>query len=114
MHDMKKYFNILILLVLVVFSPACTKILDKTPQDQYSDVTVWSNPELASSFLNYCYNGVDHGFQSVMGSNFTDENIYGRGASTVTLLNGTMSPDQAEGSHYLNSYRWSKFSYVQA
>ncbi|HEY5471304.1 MAG TPA: RagB/SusD family nutrient uptake outer membrane protein [Bacteroidales bacterium] len=111
---MKKYFNILILIVLVVFSPACNKILDKAPLDQYSDLTVWSNPELASSFLNYCYNGVDHGFQSVMGSNFTDENIYGRGSSTVTLLNGTMSPDQAVSSHYLLSYQWIKFSYVQA
>lgn len=110
---MKKYINILILLVLVVFSPACTDILDKAPLDQYSDATVWSNPELASSYLNYCYDGIGHGFQSVMGSNFTDENIYGRGASTVTLLNGTMTPDQAVGSHYLTSYQWSKFSYVQ-
>lgn len=113
MNIMKKYLTRIVSLVLLVFSSACSEILDKTPLDQYSDATVWSNPELASSYLNYCYDGIGHGFQSVKGTNYTDEAIYGRGASTTTLLNGTMSPDQAIASHFMASYRWDKFSYIQ-
>lgn len=110
---MKKYITSIILIVLLVFSPSCTDILEKTPLDQYSDATVWTNPELASLYLNYVYDGLNHGFQSVKGSNFTDEAIYGRGASTTTLLNGTMTPDASESSHYMASYRWSMFSNIQ-
>lgn len=110
---MKQYLTSLILLVLLVFTPACESILDKTPLDQYSDATVWSNAELASSYLNYCYNGLGHGFQSVKASNYTDEAIYGRGASTTTMLNGSMTPDAALGQHFLASYRWDKFGYIQ-
>ncbi len=110
---MKKYSTGLILLVLLVFSNSCNDILDKTPLDQYSDLTVWSNPELASSYLNYCYDGLGHGFQSVKGSNFTDEAIFGRGASTTTLLNGTMSPDAKESEHFVAAYQWAKFAYIQ-
>lgn len=111
---MKQYLNGLNLLVLLLFSIGCTKdILDKTPLDQYSDGTVWSNPELASSYLNYSYNGLGHGFQSVKGTNFTDEAIFGRGASTTALLNGTMSPDASLGNHFMEPYRWSQFSQIQ-
>lgn len=111
---MKKYLSGLNLFVLVCFFVACQKdILDKTPLDQYSDATVWSSPELASSYLNYCYNGLGHGFLSVKASNFTDEAIFGRGASTTSLLNGTMSPDASLGNHFTSSYRWSQFSQVQ-
>ena len=110
---MKQYFNALIIIVLLVVSQACNDILDKTPLDQYSDATVWSNPELASSYLNYCYNGLSNGFQAVSGTNYTDEAIYGRGASTTTLLNGTMSPDAGLGNHFLPAYRWSQFSQIQ-
>lgn len=113
MKVMKQYLNGLILLGLLFFSYGCRDILEKTPKDQYSDATVWSNPELASSYLNYCYDGLGHGFQSVKGTNFTDEAIYGRGASTTTLLNGTMSPDAAESQHFVAAYQWAKFSYIQ-
>lgn len=112
---MNKYSTSLILLVLLVFTPACNDILDKTPLDQYSDATVWSNPELASSYLNYCYNGLGHGLLSVKGSNFTDEAIYGRGMSTATLLDGSMTPDAAENTHFTGtgSYVWGSFSQIQ-
>jgi hypothetical protein len=113
MKVMNKYLTSLILLVLLVFTPACNDILEKAPLDQYSDATVWANPALASSYLNYCYDGLNHGLQSVKGTNYTDEAIYGRGASTTTLLNGTMTPDAAESAHFMGSYRWSLFSYVQ-
>ncbi|TCK85298.1 putative outer membrane starch-binding protein [Albibacterium bauzanense] len=114
MEVMKQYLNGLILVVLLLCSTACTKdILDKTPLDQYSDETVWSNPELASSYLNYCYDGLGHGFQSVKASNFTDEAIFGRGASTTALLNGTMSPDASLSNHFMEPYRWSQFSQIQ-
>ncbi|HOB85721.1 MAG TPA: RagB/SusD family nutrient uptake outer membrane protein [Candidatus Cloacimonadota bacterium] len=111
---MKKHILNLILVVLLVFSPSCSDILDKTPLDQYSDATVWSNPELASLYLNYVYNGLNHGFQSVKSTNYTDEAIYGRGASTTTLLNGTLTPDAGEGTHYVHSgYRWSQYANIQ-
>src|SRR3546814_338839 len=111
---MKQYLNGLSLVVLLLCSTACTKdILNKTPLDQYSDETVWSNPELASSYLNYCYDGLGHGFQSVKASNFTDEAIFGRGASTTALLNGTMSPDASLSNHFMAPYRWSQFSQIQ-
>lgn len=110
---MKQYSSIIIIVALLTFFQSCNDILDKTPLDQYSDATVWTNPELASSYLNYCYNGINHGFQSVKGTNYTDEAIYGRGASTTTLLNGTMSPDAGLGTHFLPAYRWDQFSQIQ-
>lgn len=114
MKVMKKYSTSLILFILLVFSNSCSDdILDKTPLDQYSDATVWSNPELASLYLNYCYNGLGHGFVNIKGSNFTDEAVYLWGASTTTLLNGTMSPDANENTHYVAGYQWAKFSFIQ-
>ena len=111
---MKKHILNLIIIVLLVFSQSCSDILDKTPLDQYSDATVWTNPELASLYLNYVYDGIGHGFQSVKTTNYTDEAIYGRGASTTTLLNGTLTPDSGEGSHFGHSgYRWSLYGNIQ-
>ncbi|GGC19349.1 carbohydrate-binding protein [Parapedobacter defluvii] len=107
---MKQY----LIVAFLFFITACSKnILDKTPLDQYSDEIVWSSPELASSYLNYCYDGLGHGFQSVKASNFTDEAIFGRGASTTTLLNGTMSPDASLSDHFMEPYRWSQFEQIQ-
>lgn len=107
---MKQY----LIVAFLFFATSCSKnILDKAPLDQYSDDIVWSSPELASSYLNYCYDGLGHGFQSVKASNFTDEAIFGRGASTTSLLNGTMSPDASLGEHFMEPYRWSQFEQVQ-
>lgn len=60
---MKKHIFItkLIALLLIIFS-SCDDVLDKDPIDRYSDASVWSDINLADSFLKNAYRGIYHGF----------------------------------------------------
>ena len=64
---MKKYIDLKILSVLLLLIPACNQdLLDKNPLDKYSDATVWTDPNLAASYLNYCYDNVGYGIRGEM------------------------------------------------
>jgi starch-binding outer membrane protein, SusD/RagB family len=117
---MKKYTNIIILFILVFLLPGCNeKILEQTPLDAYSDPIVWTNPDLASAYLNACYKSVGHGFLGVMLSGVADETLVGRGSSTTPYHLGTISADNLGdnygeyGRQWYENTAWINFSNVQ-
>jgi len=60
---MKKYkIGISIFAFLILLSSCENSILDKSPQDQYSDATVWNDIGLADFYLNDIYHGIRTGF----------------------------------------------------
>jgi len=114
---MKKYTNIIILSVLVLLLTTCSeKILDKSPLDQFSDATVWSDPSLASAYLSYCYDYIEHGLRAVMLSAVSDETFVSRGSSSTPYHLGTMSADNVGGAYgnpWFPHTSWQQFNNVQ-
>ena len=101
----------------MVFLGACNeKILDKTPLDAYSDAIIWGDPNLASSYLNNCYNAIGFGLRPVMLSAVADETFNGRGGSSTPYLLGTMTADNVRGDYgnpwYIHT-SWINFANIQ-
>lgn len=92
---MKKYTNIIILSILVLLLLGCSeKILDKTPLNEYSNATVWTDINLASTYLNNCYADVGTGFLGVVLGSVTDEVLNGRGPNATAYHLGTINADR--------------------
>ncbi|RZK47463.1 MAG: RagB/SusD family nutrient uptake outer membrane protein [Pedobacter sp.] len=72
---MKRYINRLYFLTLIIVLSACEKsnILDKTPQDQYSEAVLWSDIGLVESYVIDAYQSTKIGFTQHMLSSVTDE-----------------------------------------
>ena len=71
--------------------PACeSELLNRTPLDSYSDATLWSDPALASAYLNYVYYALNQPFQGVMLGSACDEMPVGRGSSSQAYNLGTI------------------------
>ncbi|MBL7698553.1 MAG: RagB/SusD family nutrient uptake outer membrane protein [Chitinophagaceae bacterium] len=69
-----KSFSILFTFLILLATQACKKgILDQTPQDQYSDATVWTDINLAESYLLNTYKGTGIGFAALMPTAISDE-----------------------------------------
>ena len=109
---MKNFTNIFLSLILTLLLPACeSELLDKTPQDSYSGEIVWSDPAVASSYLNFCYHSLDYGLRFVMLGSVCDEMPVGRGSSNQPYNAGTISPDNlggAQGNPFFTHLSWSK------
>ena len=62
---MKKYINIKILSVFLLLMSSCVEeILDKAPLDRYAEELVWSDINLANSYLNTACRNISSGFNS--------------------------------------------------
>lgn len=71
---------------------SCKKgILDQTPQDQYSDATVWTDINLAESYLLNTYKSTGIGFAPVMFTAISDEVRFTHGGAE-TYMQGQLSP----------------------
>lgn len=110
--------NIRIFVALIFLLTACDKeMLNKTPLNQYSDANVWSDINLASSYLNDCYNGAQIGqFKAVMIGAVSDEMLSGRGSSSSPYNVGNMTADNTSGQYGSNWYsnsNWNQFNNVQ-
>jgi len=114
---MKKYANIIILLILTLYFSSCSEaILDKDPVDRYSDATLWTDPDLASTYLNNVYYRVGHGFRGVMLSDVSDETLNGRGPNATLWHKGIMTADNMRdtyGNPFYSDLRWGNFANVQ-
>jgi len=105
--------------ILMFLLSACSeKILDKIPLDKYSDATVWSDINLASSFLSNCFRAANvrtFGYEVMKGA-VSDEMFYARGLSSVPYCVGAISADNTNGSYMTNWYadsNWDQFSNIQ-
>jgi starch-binding outer membrane protein, SusD/RagB family len=114
---MKKYTNIIFSSILALLLSGCSeKILDKTPQDAYSDATVWTDVNLASTYLNGCYSNVGFGLRPVALGSVTDEVLNGRGPNATPYHLGSISADNLSGTYgsiWYDHISWSIFPQVQ-
>src|SRR5437762_9183049 len=51
----------------------CQGVLDVTPEDQFPDQAVFTDPNLAQAFLNDMYRGLGHGLYEIMLASMPDE-----------------------------------------
>lgn len=114
---MKKYIkSILLFGSMLFFFSACNEdILDKTPVDRYSDAVVWSDINIATSYLNTVYNNVDYGFSQrahgYLTGMFALESFKTKGGETIIYNSGQISPDNT-GS-YRGHANWHRFAQIQ-
>ncbi|MFP4366048.1 MAG: RagB/SusD family nutrient uptake outer membrane protein [Bacteroidales bacterium] len=110
---MKKYIiNINLFAIMMVLISCNEDILDKTPMDSYSDPVVWSDIDLASTFLTRAYNSVEHGIDKgeMLGA-MTDELIMARGGSNKPWNTGEITADRLGSNRgHLN---WGHYSNIQ-
>ena len=119
---MNKYkINIRIFAILVFLLTACSeKIFDKSPLDKYPDALVWSDVNLASSYLNDAYNQAQIGqFRGVMIGAVSDELATEWGASAHPYNYGNMTADNVTpqatnlGSNWYPNSSWGQFTSIQ-
>jgi hypothetical protein len=71
---MKKYITILPICAMLVLFSACEKsVLDKNPEDRYSDIILWSDIGLVDSYVVDAYHAASTGFTQHMLSTVSDE-----------------------------------------
>jgi hypothetical protein len=88
----KKIFSILAVFIMLLAVHSCKKgILDQTPQDQYSDATVWTDINLAESYLLNTYKSTGIGFAGLMYTAISDEVRFTHGGAE-TYMQGQLSP----------------------
>ncbi|MDP3433314.1 MAG: RagB/SusD family nutrient uptake outer membrane protein [Bacteroidota bacterium] len=77
---MKKIFNILMIVSVISFVSSCTNtedFLDKKPLGDYSEIDVWSDPNLIETFVNSMYrNALGLPFSIERLSDYSDESHF--------------------------------------
>lgn len=112
---MKKY-NIYLAAVLALLFFACDEeILDRTPQDSYSDPLIWSDANLAGRYLNAIIDEVPNGWNKrghhYATGPFAKEHTYLKGGALLEYDRGVISPDALGLDRgHLN---WDKYTYIQ-
>ncbi|WP_163718676.1 RagB/SusD family nutrient uptake outer membrane protein [Mangrovibacterium lignilyticum] len=100
--------KIFILLTVVLFTASCNEdFLEVAPLDRYSDAAVWTDPALASAFVNNIYMGQQYGFQLEMLASLSDISMTKR-AEVNAILNSQISDSYVsilDPNHWLDSYR---------
>jgi starch-binding outer membrane protein, SusD/RagB family len=93
MNNMKKYIiGFKLFAILMLLLPACdSEILDKSPQDRYSETVVWADINLADAFLKDAYHALRHPMREMMLSAVTDETYFIHHYGSDTYLRGDMS-----------------------
>ncbi len=85
--------TILQFILLVLMLPACNKILDKTPQDKFSDALIWGDVNLADRYLLDAYNNsITGGFGYLSTASITDESHDTHNFGTANYLQGNITP----------------------
>lgn len=114
---MKVFINIKILFLVVVLLCSCEQeILDKGPLDRYSEELVWSDINLANSYLNTAYRNMSSGFNTNLNlAGVSDHtffiHIYGSDLYVQgTITPSNMGPFNHERFRFLN---WQLFDNIQ-
>lgn len=85
-------------------------VLDVDPRDQISDEAVFTDPNLAESFLNDIYIGLGTGFNEVMLASLTDEAMMTHNYATDRVMQGLISSSDlgALSRGDFDHYRWDR------
>ncbi|MEX2569225.1 MAG: RagB/SusD family nutrient uptake outer membrane protein, partial [Cyclobacteriaceae bacterium] len=91
---MKKHINIKVLSVLLLLFSSCEEeILDKTPLDRYAEELVWSDINLANSYLNTAYRNMSSGFNSNLNlAGVSDHTFFIHIYGTDIYVKGNITP----------------------
>lgn len=95
--------------VLLLGLTACdNSVLNVTPKDQLSDEVVFSDPNLAETFLNDIYRGMGHGIYEIMLSSMTDETHFIHNYNTEKVVQSIITPSDrgAVNDGRFNHYDW--------
>lgn len=113
---MKQYKNIIILSILVIVLSSCSKVLDKTPVDRYSNATIWTDISLVDAYLNTAYRNLSHGFidNATLGS-VSDETFCVHLQGTDVYTSGDITANNPGFFSSARSVRldWTLFNNVQ-
>ena len=112
---MKKIFYIFIFLVLA----SCNDVLDIEPLDKFSEVSIWSDPELVEVVVNNTYLAIEGYATGGFGPSSATDQLFEQfwyWTCTNYLVQGTMTPENADrmgGLHWWwggpTGGRWTKF-----
>lgn len=120
---MKRLIYIAIAGFFLLQGISCSKnILNVTPKDQFSDATVWNDPNLIETYVNNIYGGIPHGFSDIMMSSLCDESMYNADFGTSNVTKSLISPSDLSifDANYWTSMRtklvnWANvYKYVRA
>lgn len=111
---MKKHIiNISFFAMLLLLFAACSQdILDKNPADSYSDPVVWSDINLAKTYLSRAYDQVEYGMHKgeMLGS-MTDELVMARGGANKPWNMGEITADRLGSNR--GQLNWGHYSNIQ-
>jgi hypothetical protein len=98
---MKKTFNILIIVSIIVMLSSCKNqndFLDKKPLNDYSEDVVWSDPAMVQAFVNSMYrNALGFPFNIERLSDFSDESHFTPDWDVTNFNKGLMTSDGLQG-----------------
>ncbi|HCY40601.1 MAG TPA: RagB/SusD family nutrient uptake outer membrane protein [Prolixibacteraceae bacterium] len=98
---MKKILSLLMLASIISFFISCTKtdeFLDKKPLGDYSEIDVWSDPNLVETFVNSMYrNALGFPFTIERLSDYSDESHFGPDWGVLNFNKGLITVDGLEG-----------------
>ena len=91
MENLKYRIPVILASLLILFT-ACEDILDKMPEDRYSDAVVWSDINLADAYLKRCYRDLRPPHQEMSLSAVSDETYFIHHYGSDVYLRGDLSP----------------------
>ncbi|WP_372934785.1 RagB/SusD family nutrient uptake outer membrane protein, partial [Mariniphaga sediminis] len=102
--------------VLMIISQSCGDILDQNPLDSYSDPVVWSDIDLAKSYLNPIYDEIPNGWRlrghAYATGVFSSETVQTKGQQLTPYDRGDLSPDNLGDDR--GQITWDNFSQIQS
>lgn len=111
-----RHSKYLILILIPAFLLiACEDILDQAPVDRYSDPVVWSDIQLAKSYLNAIYDRIPNGFEfrghAYATGVFSSETVQTKGQQLTPFDRGDLSPDNLGDDR--GQITWDNFREIQ-
>ncbi|MFW5877501.1 MAG: RagB/SusD family nutrient uptake outer membrane protein [bacterium] len=114
---MKKHIiGLTLFAILVYLLPSCSDdLLDKDPLDSYSDPVVWSDINLAKTYLNYHYDRIPNGWNLRGGGYgtgpFAGESVLTKGQDLTVYSSSVISADNLGRDR--GHQNWKNFSNIQ-
>lgn len=109
---MKNYKFFAFIFSLLLFA-ACEEVLDKTPADKYSDVSVWGDINLANRYLLNLYNAYKYDMRYRPTVNFTDDVHTTHGWFNNWFLGGTTADNISPLESSMVMFWDDNFYYIQ-
>src|SRR5690606_9263780 len=112
---MRQIVSVILLVIPALLFSACEDILDQDPVDRYSDPVVWSDIELAKSYLNAVYDRIPNGFEfrghAYATGVFSSETVQTKGQQLTPYDRGDLSPDNLGDDR--GQLTWDNFREIQ-